>query len=430
MTARALAGPRLAALAASLLGALVASLLAAAPATAHPRATSLSTWEFERSPDGVAANVTVRVPWSALQGVLPELSGFVPEGMGAGGGAGSAIDDYLLQHVRLATAAGDCPLRGGVLAVPSSDPSQLGRRFRFECGAGDPVITVDLFHEVDASHLHLARALLPDGRNLDHVLVVGQESWSPLAASGGDDTRPSPGSSLADYLRLGVAHIATGYDHLAFVMALLLAGSGIGQIARVVTGFTVAHSLTLALGVLGWVRPLPAAVEALIGFSIVVVAFENFALTLGPAARRALRIGLAALVVAATVGSLLGRVALPAVALLGIGTFSLSYLLLAERSGQPDALRWGVALAFGLIHGFGFAGVLAATGLPPANIAPALLGFNLGVEAGQLAVVVFGWLVLSGLLTGEPRRRWATIQWGSAPILAAGLYWFLSRALA
>jgi len=417
-----------------LLAAMAAGPFVATSASAHPRATSLSSWELERGVDGLEARVTVRVPWGALQGVLPELAGLVPEpsglapgGVGRGGGAGAAIDGYLLEHVRVATDAGPCRLRGSLHPVMSTDTTHLGRHFRVACGAGDPRISVDLFHEVDASHLHLARARLPDGSELDRVMVVGQETWRPLAV--GEDGAPaSTASSLGDYLWLGVEHIATGYDHLVFVLALLLTGHGVAQLARVVTGFTVAHSVTLALGVLGWVRPLPEAVEALIGFSIVVVACENFALTLGPAARRALRVGLGALVVAGVFGAGLGAVALPASALLGIGIFSLAYLGLSERSGRPDALRWGVALAFGLIHGFGFAGVLAETGLPPANVAPALLGFNLGVEVGQLAVVAVGWIVLRSLLTGEPARRLATIQWGSTPVLAAGLYWFLSRA--
>jgi hypothetical protein len=117
-------------------------------------------------------------------------------------------------------------------------------------------------------------------------------------------------------------------------------------------------------------------------------------------------------------------------ALVGIGVFSLSYLELAEHARRPEAVRWGVALAFGLVHGFGFAGVLSETGLPATHVAPALLGFNLGVEVGQLVVVAVGWLALRAWLTGPAPRRVATIQWGSTPVLAAGLYWFLSRALA
>ena len=409
------------------LSALLAVLAGAA--AAHPRATSLSSWEFAPGRDGVDARVTVRVPWTALQGVLPELSALSPRGLGYRADATSAIDRYLLEHVRLAAGGRACRLRGALQPVPSPDPSQFARRFRLSCGAGQPEISVDLFQEVDASHLHLARARLADGTELDRVIVLGQSSWRPAPTAGETGGEPTA-SSLEDYLWLGIDHIATGYDHLAFVLALLLAGTAVSQLATVVTGFTVAHSVTLALGVLGFVRPLPAAVEALIGFSIVVVACENFAATLGPAARRRLHAALAALVTASVAGALAGFVALPATALLGIGLFSLCYLALSERARRPERVRWAVAFAFGLVHGFGFAGVLSEAGLPAANVAPALLGFNLGVETGQLVVVALGWLLLRGRLTGPAPKRLATLQWGTTPVLAAGLYWFLSRALA
>lgn len=410
--------------------ALAAWLLApAAPAAAHPRATSLSSWELAEGPDGLEATVTVRVPWGALQSVLPELSGLVPEGLGYGVDAAAAIDAYLLEHARLEAGGRPCRLRGGLRPVPSADETHVARRFVLACGPGAPRIEVDLFQEVDSSHLHLARVRLPDGTERDRVVVVGQSAWNPLA---GDETGEDghPASSLWDYLALGVEHIATGYDHLVFVLALLLTGTGVRQLATVVTGFTVAHSLTLAVGVLGLVQPLPAAVEALIGFSIVVVACENFAVTLGRSARRAVNAALGLGIAAAVVGSWLGVVALPATALVGIGVFSLCYLELAEHARRPETVRWGVALAFGLVHGFGFAGVLSEAGLPASHVAPALLGFNLGVEVGQLAVVAVGWLLLRAWLTGPAPRRLATIQWGSTPVLAAGLYWFLSRALA
>jgi len=404
---------------------VLAVALLAGTAGAHPRATSLSAWELGAGPDGAEASVTVRVPWNALQAALPELAAEVPEALVWRPELARLVDGYLVEHVRLRAGGVDCRPRGVALAVPSADPTHLARRFRLACAPGEVAVEVDLFQEVDPAHLHLARVRLPDGRELDRVMVLGQSAWQP----GGQAGCEAAASSMADYLVLGVEHIATGYDHLVFVLALLLAGSGVAQLATVVTGFTVAHSVTLALGVLGWVTPLSAAVEALIGFSIVVVACENFALTLGRAARRGLLAALAVLVAAAVLACAAGVVALPALAVLGIGLFSLCYLALAERARRPERLRWLVALAFGLVHGFGFAGVLAEAGLPRENAAAALLGFNLGVEVGQLAVVALGWALLRGLLTGRADRRLATIQWGSTPVLAAGLYWFLSRAL-
>jgi hypothetical protein len=134
-------------------------------------------------------------------------------------------------------------------------------------------------------------------------------------------------------------------------------------------------------------------------------------------------IGLAAL------GAWAGRLAVPAVALVGIGLFACCYLGLLERAERPARMRWFVAFVFGLIHGFGFAGLLTEIGLPPGRLAAALLGFNLGVEAGQLVLVALAWPLLYLALRGGPERRALVAQLGSTPVLVAGLYWFLTRSL-
>jgi len=126
----------------------------------------------------------------------------------------------------------------------------------------------------------------------------------------------------------------------------------------------------------------------------------------------------------------LGALALPVSALLGIGLFALCSLGLQGRGEQPARMRWLVAFVFGLIHGFGFAGVLAEVGLPPGRTAAALLGFNLGVELGQLVIVALCWPLLWLAMRRAPAQRRLLIQLGSSPILAAGLYWFLGRSLA
>lgn len=140
------------------------------------------------------------------------------------------------------------------------------------------------------------------------------------------------------YFGQGVEHILYGLDHLLFVATLLLLIDGWRTAVKTVTAFTIAHSITLALATLGWVRLPPGPVEILIAASIVLVAVE--------AARR-------------------------------------------EKGAMSATIRWPyiVAFAFGLLHGFGFAGALRAIGLPAGDIPLALLMFNLGVEAGQLAFI-------------------------------------------
>jgi hypothetical protein len=218
-----------------------------------------------------------------------------------------------------------------------------------------------------------------------------------------------------------------------FLIALLLMGGSVGQVARLVSGFTVAHSVTLALGVLNLVRPASTAVEALIGFSIAIVALENFWLTTNQDTRcwilRLLVVALVGAATAATIGLLL----VPLMALVGLSLFSVAYLLLLREVSTAHNLRWFVAFIFGLVHGFGFAGVMAEMALPPNRVLPALFGFNLGVELGQLGMVMLVWPFLRVLskserqFSGVPALQ-PGIQIGSAVVLAIGIFWFITRA--
>ncbi len=403
--------------------ALLLGAAAAPDAGAHGRSTSTSAWEL----DARGGRVLLRVQISDLQRALPEMAGVTAERFAASRALQELVRDYLAERVVLRAGEAACPPIGPLLAVASPDPSHLALRWRVRCPAPGPTSArIDPFLEVVPGHLHLARFRGAGGGVLERVFVLDAETW-PVAASGAAAT--PRGSGFRDYLALGVQHIATGFDHLLFLLALLLVGASALEVATIVTGFTLAHSVTLALGVLGVVEPRGAAIEALIGLSIAVVALENFALT-GSAATRRLVTGLLLVgLLAAVLGAWAGALAVPASALGGVALFSLCYLGLLERSARPARLRWFVAFVFGLIHGFGFAGLLTQIGLPPGHLAAALAGFNLGVEAGQLVIVAAAWPLLHRALRGGPERRARVAQVGSSPVLAAGLYWFLTRSL-
>ncbi len=396
---------------------------AAGEAGAHGRSTSTSTWQLGAN----GAQVLLRVQLADLQRALPEMAGATPEYLATSRALQRRVERYLLEHVAL--RAGDllCAPASPPLPVASPDPTHLAFRWRLDCAESLPLrARIDLFLEVVPSHLHLARFTSAEGSVLERVFVLDAESQAIAA----ERTAPAAlASGFGDYLALGVEHIATGFDHLLFLLALLLVGASVLEVATIVTGFTLAHSVTLAIGVLGVVTPRVAAIEALIGLSIAVVALENFALTGGRATRRWVMGLLVAGVSLAVLGALAGRLLVPASALIGVGLFSCCYLGLLERAGRPARMRWFVAFVFGLIHGFGFAGLLTEIGLPPGRLAAALLGFNLGVEAGQLVLVSLAWPLLYLALRGGPERRAAVAQLGSTPVLVAGLYWFLTRAL-
>ena len=210
------------------------------------------------------------------------------------------------------------------------------------------------------------------------TLVRSSQPWVDIAA-------PTGGAFavFAAFVGHGVAHILFGYDHLLFVLALMLIVRNTRALILTVTAFTVAHSITLALAALGVVHVPGPPVEAAIAFSIVLVSAE----------------------------------------------------ILRMRTGQPSLTAnrpWLIAFCFGLLHGFGFAGALSEIGLPSAELPLALFGFNIGVELGQLAFIaaVLALVALARKVrvldaVTELSARWAPYAIGS---LAA--FWFVERVAA
>jgi hydrogenase/urease accessory protein HupE len=194
----------------------------------------------------------------------------------------------------------------------------------------------------------------------------------------------SPGTFevVRTYTVLGIEHILTGFDHLLFVLALLILVNGKGRLIATVTAFTLAHSVTLALATLGVLHVPGPPVEALIALSIVFVAAEIVH------ARQ-------------------------------------------DRPGLSQRYPWIVAFVFGLLHGLGFAGALAEVGLPPLSIPTALLCFNVGVELGQLIFIaaVFGLVALSGWMARSVRVPQPVWLWRVPPYLIGGVasYWVFER---
>lgn len=402
-----------------LVGILAAALtLGAVAAQAHTRSISYSSWML----DETGARVRLRA-------TLLDLSrkGLAPAG--AADVAGSI--DYLVPRVSL--RRGGVPCSAGPVAAHAAPPEGwVWLDWRVECGASGPLaLESRLFLDVAPGHLHFARIVSSDGVIRERVLDDSAPRWvlagGPAGAGGGEGVR---GTSLAGYLGLGVEHILSGWDHLVFVLALLLLAGSLGEVARLVTGFTIAHSVTLGLAVLGVLRPDGAAVEALIGYSIALVAAENAWLVAarGSTAGWTLPAVVASSLLGMALLSVAGAGTVSALTLVGAAVFSACHFALLGSVSRPARLRVAVAFAFGLVHGFGFAGVLAEMTLPAERLVPALFGFNLGVEIGQLGVVALVWPGLRWL----ERHRSQTHQWiaevGSAAICGLGVFWFVMRS--
>lgn len=384
-------------------------LLVAGAARAHTRSQSFSAWDVRGSEViavfGVSAYEATRLAPFAV-----------------GTDASAALGAHLAAHVSVARDGKACSAE-----APRTLAARTGTlrvELRFSCvAAGALDITNEAFFDAAPSHVHYARVRIETAPAADLIFTASQR----VRAIGGDG--PEMGASFAAYVRLGVEHIAGGGDHVAFLVALLLLCRRLRDVVFLVTGFTLGHSATLALAVLGAVRPDAPVVEALVGFTIALVAAENVGVRTG--AEKTLAItaaaGLAVLaVLRATTGA-----GLPLVTLVGLALFSLCSLHLARTEAEAARMRPLLTLLFGLVHGLGFASVLLEVGLPRERIAVALLGFNVGVELGQLAVVASLWTAAGFVVRRAGTRHdfGLALDAVSAVLCGLGLFWFVGRSL-
>lgn len=388
---------------------LLSTGLAPGGASAHGRSRSFSSWQVSEG----QARVRLRIPDIELTR-LPHA---------ADAGAAGVVR-YVSSHLRLLADGVPCPATNAIILDAPAGWSVV--EWSATCPSGAAVVMESLLlRELVPSHVHFTRVRLSDGSLVERVLSRREPRWE--IGRPRDALWATQPASLASYVRLGVAHILSGWDHLAFVLALLVLAGTLGEVTTLVSAFTVAHSITLALAVLGVVRPEAGAVEALIGFSIALVAAENASILAAhdPVIATTVVAGLAGLAVLAVVG--IGS--LSPLTLFGLAMFSSCHFHLLRHVERPARLRAAVAFAFGLIHGFGFAGVLAELDIPTGRLAAALFGFNVGVEIGQLAAVVLIWPLLRWLARARA-GRWHRLvaEAGSAGIGGLGLFWFVTRA--
>ncbi len=258
----------------------------------------------------------------------------------------------------------------------AEDEQSLTVRWTARCGAAGIVgARLGVRGLAETGTNALVRVALRDGRRVQAVLHAGAPSLLV-------PERASASGVFRDYLRLGVLHIATGFDHLLFVFGLVLLARGTRRLLWTVTAFTAGHSVTLSLAALGVVRFPTAPIEAAIAATILALALE---------------------------------------------------LARKEDSKRESPLRrrpWAVAFAFGLLHGFGFAGALAEVGLPQEEIPVTLFSFNVGIELGQVGFVA---LVLALRRALAPAFASAPAWLLRAPVTAMGalaVYWCLDRSAA
>jgi hypothetical protein len=299
---------------------------------------------------------------------------------------------WLEQGIQLSTTSQKCALeKMNIKASEHADGTYLSVEWAVACldvavdGLSGLTLRYDLMFDQDNLHRALVKIDLPDFKS-SAILSPDRPEFKLTKASG------SRLKVLERYLLEGVWHIWIGIDHVLFLLSLLILAflepsrksviqwpavqnvkTAVLDILAVVTAFTLAHSITLGLTIFKWLEPSADLVEPAIALSVVAAALNNL---LGWAALR----------------------------------------------------RWQLAFAFGLVHGFGFANVLVDLGLPSDQLAIALGGFNLGVELGQIAIVLV-FLPLAWWLRNTLFYRWVIVVGGSLTIAVLGIIWTLQRTV-
>jgi hypothetical protein len=296
-----------------------------------------------------------------------------------------SLQKYVQGHLRISGDSGPCRMQFNPLEVNERlDGNYLWLPLRADCATALTRLSIEytLLDAEDPSH----RGLL--------TLTSNGAAQTAVLGGAGDARRfelhqVSFWPAFIEYLRAGIWHIWSGIDHLLFLLSLLLpavllrrrnrweavplAAPAFFNIVKVVTAFTLAHSITLSLAAFDVIRLPSRLTESVIAASIIVAALNN----------------------------------------------------VFPRVTEG---RWRIAFAFGLLHGFGFASVLAEMGLPQGARLAALVAFNLGVETGQLAVVL-AVMPLAYLLRATTFYRRGVMPWASTGIACLALFWLVQRAL-
>ncbi len=345
--------------------ALAVLLGVASPASAHP--VPFSYLDVQIEPDAINLTLVVHVFDAAHElGVNPPELLLDPSVLGPQGDKLVA-----LLRSRLQIAAGGRTLTGGAWSAPEPLPDRQSIRLhaRYQTGGapGSVTVTATLF-PYDRAHQTFLN-FYEDGALTSQAILDGNHPQLEYFTG----SRQGVFAVIRKFVPAGIHHILIGPDHLLFLVGLLLLGGSFRRLLLVVSSFTIAHSITLSLAALNLVTPPARVIEPAIALSIVYVGVDNL---------------------------MVGR--------------------------GRDVRAW-IAFTFGFIHGFGFANVLREMNLPSRALGWSLFSFNLGVEIGQLLVVV---LVASALMALRSRneaagRRLALA--GSLAVILMGAFWFVQR---
>ena len=344
--------------------AIVSLLVVPNAVSAHP--APFSYVDLQTTPDGIDASVVMHAFDVAHDlGLTSEDRVFDPDFVQKNG---ERLTSMVLSRLSLRV--------NGVAVTPvpldvSVVPDRRGARVRLHFNAPNPAV-IDLscsMFPYDPSHQTFLNVYEGGQLTRQSILDVGQTSVTHYMG-----TRQGTLAVIRKFVVAGIEHIAIGPDHILFLIGLLLLGGSVIQLLKIVTSFTVAHSITLTLAALNLVSPSTRLIEPAIALSIIYVGVDN----------------------------------------------------LLVRPGSRDTRVW-IALTFGLIHGFGFASVLREMDLPRRALGWSLFSFNLGVEIGQVCIVLIVASALAWIAARSASLRTRIAYAGSIVVAAAGFVWFVQR---
>ena len=379
-------------------------------AGAHTRSQSHSVWEIK----GRDVDLVMTIP--VIEADRVTRNGSSP--------SDDQLKAYLSERVY--------PLAGGQRCdvVPPIETLSAAAGFRkydftFKCAVSSNLqIHSEAFFDVIVSHTNFSQVQNALTGEFTEQLLTQEHQTVDVTDGAGSRLKSA---RFVEFIRMGMTHIFTGVDHMSFLLGLVLISRRLRDLVFVVTGFTIGHSLTLALAVTGILRPHAEYIDALVALTIALIGAENIVVQTQKSTLVAWVVGGSLALMA--LFAWLGFGGLPSLLLLGAGLFTANYLMISGRLRDAGRLRILITLVFGLIHGFGFAADLLELHLPPDRLAELLVGFNVGVEIGQLILVV-GATVLVAVLAKHKIAlpRPIVVDVASAFLVGLGVFWFVSRS--
>ena len=390
-------------------------ILLSFPVNAHQLSRSFSKWEINDKDVEVSFTVPARqvTLLAALEGPQASLD--------------KLLARHLERHLKIYNSKDECNKLGEIKSSYDANGYVRGQiKFICENNGDEILIKNNSFFPVSIGHVHFARIKINDTDWQESIFTSSRPEATFSLQTGKSDQ--SKFEIFIDYIYLGFDHILEGYDHLAFLFAILLITFQFRKMLLSITGFTLGHSITLALASLGYIQPAGEAIEALIGFTILLVAYE--ALTVDEKNKYPFAFIITLLIFILALISLFTGGNINLMTWLGLVIFTFFYNILLEDRKQAERLNPLITVVFGLIHGFGFAGVLTELGLPKDGLIVGLLGFNLGVELGQILVISIVLIIL--FLLGKTylaRYKKLIYNLTGMSLIALGVFWFVGRSL-